>query len=283
MKLCLITDDVPFAVEAEQAGVDRIMIDLERDGKAERQAGRRLFLSPHRANAVELVKAALGAADVVARINPLGPKSAEEIDLVVESGADFVMLPYFSGVNDVRRFIGLVRGRSGAILLVETKGAADALAPIVREPGVDEIHIGLNDLSISLGHQVIFESLCSGLIDHLAAIPRRAGVPFGFGGVARLSAVHLPVEPAVVLGEQVRLGATRAWLGRTFRGDLERSRAEGELGAEVKRIRDAVARWEGASAEAFQANRERLAVQVVQWKERLKTGTANRRMEIEPT
>ena len=41
MILSLITDDVALAAEAERAGIDRIMIDLEREGKAQRQAGRK--------------------------------------------------------------------------------------------------------------------------------------------------------------------------------------------------------------------------------------------------
>ena len=48
MILSLITDDVDLAAEAERAGIDRIMIDLEREGKAQRQAGRNLFQSSHR-------------------------------------------------------------------------------------------------------------------------------------------------------------------------------------------------------------------------------------------
>ena len=60
-----------LAAEAERAGIDRIMIDLEREGKAERQAGRNLFQSSHRLESVARVKAALERAALVVRINPL--------------------------------------------------------------------------------------------------------------------------------------------------------------------------------------------------------------------
>ena len=50
MILSFITDDRALAVEAERAGIDRIMIDLEREGKAQRQAGRNLFQSSRRLN-----------------------------------------------------------------------------------------------------------------------------------------------------------------------------------------------------------------------------------------
>ena len=258
MKLSLITEDEAFAVEAEQAGIDRIMIDLERDGKGERQAGRGLFLSSHRIESVARVKGALQKAPLVVRINPLGCRSRGEIDALVDGGADFIMLPYFSGLADVRVFLGLVRRRTGVILLVETRSAAGQLRALAAEPGVDEVHIGLNDLSISLGQDNLFEPICDGMIDEMAAVLRDARMPFGFGGIGRLSGRGLPVHPEHMLAEQVRLGATRGWLGRTFRGDLERSRARGELAAEVLAIREAVRKWQSAPAGALLENRAAL-------------------------
>ena len=59
MKLCLITDKTDFALEAERSGVERIMLDLEREGKAHRQAGRELFLSDHAVESVAKMKALL--------------------------------------------------------------------------------------------------------------------------------------------------------------------------------------------------------------------------------
>ena len=257
-----------LAREAEQAGIDRIMIDLEREGKEARQAGRDLFHSGHRLEAVARIKAALRVAPIVARVNPLSDRSEAEIERVLEVGASFVMLPYFAHASAVRRFVGIVRGRCGTIALVETKEAAAHFDEIVRARGLDEVHIGLNDLSISLGHRVIFESLCSGLIEHLTGILRRSGRPFGFGGVARLSATDLPVDPVSVLAEQVRLGASRAWLGRTFRDPFEGERAPGAWDREVMSLRDEIRRWEQAAVVELETNRVRLARQVYAWTQR---------------
>jgi hypothetical protein len=58
-----------------------------------------------------------------------------------------------------------------------------------------------------------------------------------------------------MLAEQVRVGASRGWLGRTFRGDMGRSRARGELAGEVMAIRRAVRKWESASEGALLENR----------------------------
>jgi 2-keto-3-deoxy-L-rhamnonate aldolase RhmA len=262
MKLCLITDDVTFAIEAEQEGIDRIMLDLEREGKAARQAGRSLFLSSHQIESVTRLKDALTSAPLVVRVNPLSERSQGEIDAVADAGADFIMLPYFSGLTEVRIFLELVRRRSRVILLVETRSAADELDDLVHEPGVDEVHIGLNDLAISLGYNNLFEPLCSGLVDRMAARLRSARIPFGIGGLARLSRQELPIHPEHMLAEQVRVGASRALLGRTFRGEMERSRARGDLAAAVDAIRRAVKKWQSAPQSALVANHAALNKEV---------------------
>jgi citrate lyase beta subunit len=270
MKLCLITDKPDFASEAERAGVARIMLDLEKVGKLQRQRGRDLFLSDHVLESVARMKAALKTAAVVVRVNPLTQASDEEIDAVEEARADFIMLPYFHTLHEVRGFLSLVRGRSKTILLVETKSAIEVLPEILKESGVDEIHIGLNDLSISLGHKTIFEPLSSGIIDHGSALLLKKGTPFGFGGIARLTARGLPVDPERVLAEQVRLGASIGWLGRTFRGEMETRRSPGELEGEIKLIHKTVDKWAGASEKEFVQNRKALIKEVERW-----TATAN--------
>jgi citrate lyase beta subunit len=262
MMLSLITDDVALAKEAERAGVDRIMIDLEREGKAARQVGRDLFQSTHQLESVLRVKATLERAALIVRINPLSERTADEIAAVLAGGADVIMLPYFFTPGDVRAFLTIVGGRSGVSLLVETKSAAEQLAACLACGRVDEVHIGLNDLSIELGCEVMLEPMSTGVIDRLAATLRDAQVPFGIGGVARLSAEALPVRPERLLAEQVRLGCTRGWLGRTFRDGLR----GGRLSAEVDRVREAVARWSSAPVEAHRENRAALFDQIQLWK-----------------
>ena len=117
--------------------------------------------------------------------------------------------------------------------------------------GIDEVHIGLNDLSIELGCEVILEPVCTAMIDET-----RRGAARGRHAVRRRR--HWPAvvrdasrSPERMLAEQVRLGCTRGWLGRTFRGDLERSRARGELAAAVLAIREAVRKWQSAPAGAL--------------------------------
>jgi citrate lyase beta subunit len=275
MILSLITDDVGLAADAEGGGIDRIMIDLEREGKAKRQAGRSLFQSTHQLDAVGRVKAALERAALMVRINPLSQRTPQEIDAVLAGGADVIMLPYFFTPADVRSFVTMVDGRSKISLLVETTSAAGQLAGCLASGDIDEVHIGLNDLSIELGCDVMLEPMCNGVIDRLTATLRGVGVPFGVGGIGRLSSENLPVRPERLLAEQVRLGCTRAWLGRTFREGLRGCR----LAAEVDRVREAVAQWGTASEEAHDENRRALFDEIRMWKERV---TSARLAELSP-
>jgi hypothetical protein len=102
-------------------------------------------------------------------------------------------------------------------------------------PGLSEIHIGLNDLSISYGKNSLFDLISDGTIDELCIILRRSGIPFGFGGIGCLSRNDLPVPPALLLAEQVYQGATRGWLGRTFRETAPTS-----LDNNIKNLREAI-------------------------------------------
>jgi citrate lyase beta subunit len=261
MILSLITDEVALAGEAERAGIDRITIDLEREGKAQRQAGRRLFQSSHRLESIAPVKAALDRSSLLVRINPLSERTPRELDAVIAAGADIVMLPYFRTPADVRTFAQLVDRRCRISLLVETRSAAEYLTDCLAAGPIDEVHIGLNDLSIDLGCDVVFDPLRTGLVDRLGATLRAERIPFGVGGLARLSAGTLPITPERLLAEQVRLGCSRAWLGRTFREGLPGAR----LSAEVAAIREAAARWRVASEEALAGNRRRLVEEIERW------------------
>jgi hypothetical protein len=269
MELCLITDQTDFAREAEEAGVDRIMIDLEQNGKAHRQKGRHLFIAEHRIEAVLRLKAALNYSSLVVRVNSLTAASGEEIEAVLDGGADCIMLPYFHAIDEVREFLALVRARAKTILLFETKSAIEILPLVIKERGFNEVHIGLNDLSISMGHQVIFEPLVSGLIESLSTLVRNEGIPFGFGGIARLPGTGLPVNAERILAEQVRLGASVGWLGRTFRGKMEYDRLPDELAYEIKQLREAIKKWSSSPEQAFALNRQALAAEVAAWKARL--------------
>src|SRR5271166_86884 len=244
MILSFITNDPEVARKAEQAGVERILIDLERRGKAARQAGRSLFLSTHEIEDVRRVRLVLSQSKVAVRIDPLHPGSREQINIAVAYGAEFIVLPFFERLQDAAEFVAIIEGRAAAILLVESASAAAGLGRLCHLPGVAEIHIGLNDLSISLGLRSWFELMTNSILENLCATLRAAGMPFGFGGIASMSRHDLPISPELVLAEQVCQGSTRGWLSRTFR-----EVALPDLAGEVQRVREAIDFWSSAGTE----------------------------------
>ena len=76
------------------------------------------------------------------------------------------------------------------------------------------IHIGLNDLHLSLGMKFMFQLLTDGIVESLADKIKAKGIPFGFGGLARLDAGAVPGK--CVLKEHYRLGSSMVIVSRTF-------------------------------------------------------------------
>lgn len=260
--LMLMTSAPDIAAEAVAAGVDRIFVDLEIAGKAERQRGRSTIISGHTLDDVRAVRATVPTGRLLVRIDPPGAAMRAQVEDVLRAGADVIMLPYFTTAEEVRAFVDAVGGRATTLLLVETAAAVARIDPILAVAGVDEIHVGLNDLHRSLGLSFMYEVLASGLLDLVAERVRGAARPvrFGFGGGALLEAKH-PVAPADVLREHARLGSSMIILSRTFTGDardLRELRARVDLAREVARIRDVLAAARARSEAEIESDRRRI-------------------------
>lgn len=220
IKLMYITNRPEIAQIAESSGVDRIFVDMEYIGKAERQGGLDSVKNHHTIADVKAMKEAVETAEVLVRINPIHEasdeycSSQEEIDAVVKAGADIIMLPYIRSVDEVRAFVGMVDGRVKTMPLIETPESAAALDEILDIPGVDEIYIGLNDLSLGYHKKFMFELLADGTVETLCLKCKLKGIPYGFGGIASLGKGMLPSE--YVIREHYRLGSTSAILSRSF-------------------------------------------------------------------
>lgn len=226
MKLTLmyITNNPEVAVIAQKYGVDRIWIDLETLGKEERQAGMNTVKSKHTIADIAKIAPLLDKSEMLVRINPWNENSCAEIDDVIEAGAQIIMLPMWKSVEEVLNFVVAVNGRVKITLLLETKEAVQCLDDVLKIQGIDEIHIGLNDLHLSYDYTFMFELLADGTVESLCEKIRNAGLPYGFGGIARIGEGALPAEKIIM--EHYRLGSTRAILSRSFCnaediGDLE--------------------------------------------------------------
>jgi citrate lyase beta subunit len=246
LQFYFITADPEIARYAVESGVDRILVDLETLGKNERQGHLDTVISSHRIRDVAAVRNTLPRGTLMVRTNPLNPGTADELHQVLSAGADAVMLPYFHSASEARDFAELVAGRVAVVLLVETAGATRELAECCDIPGIDRIHIGLNDLSLELGHRFMFELLIDGTVDRMARVLADAGMPFGIGGVARVGEGLLSAE--AILAEHRRLGSSAAILSRTFHRQIDsltRLREEMDLRREIERLRLAFAATAG--------------------------------------
>ena len=215
LKLMYITNNPAVAKIAADAGVDRIFIDMEVLGKAERQGGMDTVQSHHVPEDIAKVRAVIGnKAEIMARVNPLNPNSQAEIDASIENGADVIMLPMWRTVDDLRQLVKMVSGRAKVMPLLETDTAADNLPEAVNVSGIDQMHIGLNDLHLCYHQKFMFQLLADGTVDRLCAMLRNANIPYGFGGVGRPGSGTLPAE--YIIGEHYRLGSQYVILSRSF-------------------------------------------------------------------
>lgn len=181
---------------------------------------------------------------------------------VISEGADMIMLPYFTAPVQAEQFLACVNNRVNTSLLVETQEAIATIDTILCYP-MDEIYIGLNDLAISMQRKKIFEVTYEAFFDQVCAKLKKSGIPFGWGGLARLSSTHLPIDPECILAQQIYHGASVAWLGRTFRNGLDNHFSEMER--EIIQLRKAIDKWKKATLQDFIENRNKLMQQVNAW------------------
>ena len=220
LNLMYITNQPKIAKIAEEAGVDWIFIDMEFIGKDKRQGGLDTVQNHHTIDDIRNVKKVLNKAKVLVRINPIHEEkdgyfsSEREIDAAIEAGADILMLPFFHSLQEVRDFVRFVNGRAKTCLLFETPESVVLIDEILEVKGIDMIHIGLNDLHLSLKKYFMFELLANGVVEKLASKIKAKGIPFGFGGIARLNSGMLP--GSCVLKEHYRLGSSMVIVSRSF-------------------------------------------------------------------
>jgi hypothetical protein len=235
-ELLLFSVDPPFIAEAVAGGIDGILVDWERRGKRERQAGADTQVSSDTPEDLDRVRSAT-ASQVILRLNPPGPQTAAEIERAIASGADELLLPMVRSAGEVESALGLVGGRCGLGILVETPEAVIAAGELARLP-LSRAYVGLNDLAIARRHRNIFCSVTDGSVERLRCA--FADIPFGFGGLT-LPDRGRPVPCRLLIAEMARLSCDFAFLRRSYKRDVPRGRQAAGLG----RMRRALyaARW----------------------------------------
>lgn len=245
--------------------MDRIGVDLERLGKAARQHGLGTWLSDHSESDLERLRPAVRSARLFARVNPWHNGTPAEVERVLQCGVEVLMLPMFEGADEVRAFAEEAAGRAEVVLLLERVEALAELEDILAVPGVGELHLGLNDLALSMGVANRWLSLLDDRIVRLAGRVRAAGWRLGLGGLGRVDDTTLPIPPELVYAEHARLGATAGLLSRSF---VKHDGVSANLAVEVARLRDRLREWRSrdqAELEEAHAELARLARALQTW------------------
>lgn len=261
-KLMILCDDPISATDAQNAGIDRVFYDLEYIGKAERQHGRNTVKSNNSIDNIPVIRKVVTTSELLVRTNPIHAYSQAEVDKAVAYGADVLMLPMVMDHHDVEQYVAMVGGRAKVCIMIETAAAMARLDKILAVKGVDEIFVGLNDLHITMGLTFMFELLSGGLVEYIAEKCNKAGIPFGFGGIARIGEGDLPSD--YILGEHVRLGSQSVILSRTFKGlvGVDANAHAINLKEEVDKVRAKMAQISQWNSDDYKENIEKINLAV---------------------
>lgn len=260
IKYMYLTADPAAAKTAEAAGVDRIFLDLEVNGKFERQGHLDTVVSKSSIEDVKRVRDAVKKAELLVRCNPVHEGLKAEIDRMIKDGADVIMLPYFKTLEEVKAFLGFVGGRVPTVLLFETAEAVEIVDEVLALEGITEAYIGLNDLHLSYKMKFMFEPLADGTVEMLCNKFKAKGIPYGFGGLAKIGEGMLLSD--YIIGEHKRLGSTCAILSRNFRRRISDSKPVENLSREISLLRKREREVSTWNKEQFEVNRQRVYAEV---------------------
>jgi hypothetical protein len=254
--LTLMTAEPAHAAAAQAAGVDRIGVDLEVRGKAQRQVSRPSWIAGHSLDELRAVAGAVESARLFARIHPFALGGREELEQVLALGARTVMLPMFTSAAQALEFVRAVDGRALPVLLLETVAAVQDLDALLASDRDFEIHVGLNDLGIGRGHaspfQVLVDPILHGISQRVLATSRRLAI----GRLARAGDDSLPVPADLVCALTASLGATGSFLSQYFARGIDAADPQA-MTVQVAALRRRLAHWLQATprqvAEAVEA------------------------------
>ena len=221
MNFIQITNNPDLAEYVSSCGVQNIMIDIESIGKNERQKNLDTVKSKHQLNDIIEVKNKIQKYDgkIITRINPFYKNSKVEVETSIRLGTDYIMLPMFKTAHEVEQIINFIDKRVKLILLFETPKSLINIDSILQLKKIDEAFIGLNDLSIALNLDFMFELLPSSLMEFIVLKFKNREIPYGIGGISRIGEGTL--DSQLILSEHVRLGSTKVIISRSFTNKAE--------------------------------------------------------------
>ena len=226
MELFLFTTETDFALKAEKAGIDSVIVDWEHIGKEERQ--RQYDTETNRDTPEDVHKLSkVLKIPVTVRVNKLGEHTPHEVGKAIENGARILMLPMARTIRDVETFLAIVSKRAKTIIQIETVDLVTQMSELSRL-NWDYVYIGLHDLMIERGGRVIWEAVLDGTVQKI--LEPLHGRLYGFGGITVLGGGD-PINFEYILHELTRLNCSLSFLRRTFKKEIMDRNMEAEIKA----------------------------------------------------
>lgn len=224
LRLLLFTTDPALALDAEDAGLDGLIVDWEatRPGRGDQSVPGG---APDTLEDLARLTSRVSL-PVTVRVNN-SPDLPDEIDRALDHGAGGIMFPMARRSEEIEEFLRLLGGRAGSIVQIETVEILDQLDRIRGLPW-DFAFLGFHDLMLSRGDPWLWEPLMDGTVERVFASLKGRSV--GFAGA---TCVHRgsPVPFLMLLSEMARLKCAVTFLRRTFLRDLEDRRLVAEVDA----------------------------------------------------
>lgn len=228
MELLLFSTNLKQIEEAVAAGIDGIIVDLERGGKRERQLGMDTEINQGSYEDLSHVRRHFNG-NLICRIDNPGGTIKADARKAIECGADEIFLPMLKSEAEVENLVLGCGKHTRACILVETEEAVVLLPSLAHYP-LSRVYVGFNDLSIARGtFPDIFQPLIDGTVEHLR---KHCPFKFGFGGLT-LPDRGSPVPCFLLMSEMARTPCDFTFLRRSFLRDVK----AGQYDESLKRIR----------------------------------------------
>jgi hypothetical protein len=213
-ELFLFHREVQLSCTYLKHGVSAIIIDLEHQGKHQRQAGFDTEINAHTIDDLRHLRAETEGS-ILCRIS--GPDaSQDELLSVAENGADEIIIPMVRSPSEVERIIRQVGDTCRITVMIETVDAVKQAEALCALP-IDRVYVGLNDLRIERNSESIFAPMTDGLLTQVRQ--HCLDVEFGFGGLT-LPERGTPLPARHLYAEMSRLDCTFTFLRRSFYQDI---------------------------------------------------------------
>jgi hypothetical protein len=216
-----------------------LAIDLETLGKVNRQDGFDTSISVDTIETLASVRT-IEPAHLIARINGVNRSTGQEVEQVIEAGADEILVPMVRHPDEVEQILRVVDGRLTVGVMIETSDAVTHRTALAALP-LTRAYVGLNDLWIERRTPTRFHALIDGTVDSLCEAFE--STPFGVAGLTH-PAAGFPLPCSLLIGELARIDVDFTFLRRSFFAAIENEAPAVVIAAIKDSIRTAESRGE---------------------------------------